>query len=177
MKKTMITVAAAVMMLLAPKADAMHILFRQTAAAIPAQTNFVPVVNATGQVIGTNVTVTPAVVPQFEMNPTVDSALKTGQTVTEFLPPPYGTVASGALMAVSAILGFFLKKKNGQLSTTQTILQSVVTGVEAVGDATTKLSIQSHANAAGVQTQLNPIVQAVTANSPGTLLTAAPPAK
>jgi hypothetical protein len=148
-------------------------MYQQMVPAQPAHTNQVQMIetlpNGQTQLV-TNAVVVPAVPAHYEYKPIVTSSIGTAQTVAGFLPPPYGTVAGIALTAVSGILGFVLKRKNGQLNTTQTILNSVITGVEAVGDATTKLSIQSHAAAAGVQQHLEPIVQAVVTNSPGAII-------
>lgn len=169
MKKFLLS--ASLMFALTLHSPAMSLFFHQKTLPIPAQTNYVVTTFVTNgvQTTATNQVITPGVLPQFEMQPTVSKVLATGETVSGFLPPPYDIVVSGGLTAIGSILAFWLKKKNGQLSTTQTILNSVITGVEAVGDANTKLSIQSHANAAGVQPDLNPIVQTVTANGPGTL--------
>jgi hypothetical protein len=148
-------------------------VYQQTTPAKPAETNQVAMLqtlpNGQTQLV-TNTVVTPAVPAQYEYVPMLTAGMNTAKTVSGFIPPPYGTVAGIALTAVSAILGFILKRKNGQLSTTQTILQSVITGVEAAGDATTKVSIQSHATAAGVQQDLEPVVQNTVANSPGAIL-------
>lgn len=152
-------------------ARAMSLFFRPAAPILVPTTNYVVqvVTNATTGTTSsvTNQVVVPQSVPQFTLAPSVTTALDTGKTVSGFLPPPWDAAVSIGLTGIGSVLALVLKKKNGQLSTTQTILQSVITGVEAVGDANTKLSIQSHANAAGVEPDLYPIVQSATANAPG----------
>lgn len=178
-KFLLLPILTAVMLLLATPAHAMHLLFHPGTPIPVLTTNYV--INVTTNVATgvtstvTNQEVKTVEVPQYTLAPTLTTGLATGQTVSGFLPPPYDLVVSGALTALGTILGIALKKKNGQLSTTQTVLQSVITGVEAVGDANTKLSIQSHANAAGVEPVLQPLVQSVTANAPGPIIPA--PAK
>jgi len=108
--------------------------------------------------------VTPAVTT-YAPNPTVATVLTTGATYAPLAPAPWGWIASGALALATAGLGLYAKVRNGQLNDSQSIVQAVVSGVEAAGTsaAPVKASIQNAAAAAGVQSLLDPIVQAVSA--------------
>jgi hypothetical protein len=100
-----------------------------------------------------------AVVP----NPTIESGLNTGKQFAGFLPEPYGTGAAGILAILSGALGLYAKARNGKLQTANAVISAVVAGVEAVNNADTKTAIQNAAAAAGVQSNLHPIVQEISA--------------
>lgn len=149
-------------------------------AEIGTQTNtiFVPVIvtnTATGAV-STNQTPTQQVVPVYGVSPTLQTGLNYAGAVAPLIPAPFGTILGGVLSLATLGLGFYAKKVNGQLSTAQSVITAVVSGVEVAGDAATKIAIQSHATAAGVQDNLDPIVQTVTKNMPDIPLRTATPA-
>jgi hypothetical protein len=95
--------------------------------------------------------------------PKVTATIETGKAYAAAAPPPWGWIASGVLTLLSGGLGIYVKSKNGKLKTSQSMLNAVVAGVEAAGDSAgeVKISIQKAAAAAGVQEQLDPLVQKV----------------
>ena len=127
----------------------------------PAQivTNTVPIlVPVTNFVAVTNFVYTPAA--------TVTNWIAAAQTVAPLIPPPAGEIVSGVLALALAGLGLFARAKSAQATSAGQMLTATIAGVEAAGHALTKASIQASAAAAGVQDQLDPIVQAVTKNMP-----------
>ena len=105
----------------------------------------------------------------YTVNPGVDQAINTGQTVSSFLPPPYGTAATAGLGLLSAVLGFIARAKSQKLDSVQAVadmVKPIIAGVEQGGDAATKQAIQSHAAAAGVQQHLDQMVQTLTSQMP-----------
>jgi len=150
----------------------------------PATTNFVPVVvpassNAVTGIVtpiqtNYNVVVTaPTTNYTYVPNTNLVAGIQTAQTVSNFLPAPWGTVTNGVLALALAGLGIYAKSKNGQASNLNDILTATVTGVEAASNAlppatasALKATIQTHAAAAGVQPDLDAVVQAVTKNMP-----------
>lgn len=165
------------------------------AVQLPGVTNYVPVVvtNPVVQIVTNTVTGLPVTntiyVPvtnyqqvvsvqwqtNFVVSPAVTNLVATGQQVTGLLPPPYGTIAGGILALLAAGAGLLAKAKSGQLSTAQSIVSAVVSGVEAAGDANTKSAIQVAASAAGVQADLHSIVQSQTESPhPGAVMSPEP---
>lgn len=151
-------------------------LVKKTTTFFP-YTNSVPVIStntATGIISTNTITVTGIRTNiTFAVNPSVSSAIETGQQISQFVPPPYGTLLTGLLGLSTAALGAYAGYKNKQVNSTADALQTaqdtitaVAAGVEAAGNAYVKSSIQSHAAAAGVQNYLDPIVQAVSATMP-----------
>lgn len=158
-------------------------LFKQTPGAVtPAQTNLTAVVspattNAAGQVSPpqTNqvLVVSPAVTnpPTYTVAPAVQATLATAQQIAPVIPAPFNGLAEGGLALLSGILALTAAWKNKQLSASQKIaavVQPIIAGVEAAGSPALKSAIQSHAVAAGVQSVLDPIVQAVSQQMPDT---------
>lgn len=178
--------AIALCFLSTPTASAMGWLTKPSGVTYTPFTNYVPVViTVTNPVTGvaTPVTITNTQIvdrwfTNYAANPAITNAINLGHEATAFIPAPYGDLAALGLTGLSALLGLLVRARNGQLSTANSIVGAVVAGVEAAGDSTTKASIQSHAAAAGVQTELHSIVQATTqAPSPGAIIppTAATP--
>ena len=133
-------------------------------ALVPTATIVQPATPASTNSAGVVTPAAPAViVTNYAPNPTVQGALNTGAQYAPLAPAPWGWIASGVLALASAGLGLFAKSKNGQLNDAQSITQAVITGVEAANNADTKKAIQTAAAAAGVQGQLDPLVQSVTA--------------
>jgi hypothetical protein len=100
----------------------------------------------------------------YAVNPSLTAAIHAGETYAPLAPAPYGWIASAALALAAGGLGLYAKNRNGKLNDAQSALTAVVTGVEAAGDAAApvKVSIQSAATAAGIQDQLDPLVQSIT---------------
>lgn len=99
----------------------------------------------------------------------IENGLATGRQVAQVIPPPYGTVLDGILALGLAALGLYAQNRNKKkeaaetkLDTAVSIVKAITTGVEAIGHPETKAAIQNAAVAAGVQSELHPIVQQVT---------------
>ncbi len=89
-----------------------------------------------------------------------------GNQIAPLIPAPFGTAVEGILALATLGLGYFAKIKTAQANTNSSLLNAVIAGVETGNSDATKAAVQSHAAAAGLQTTLDPIVQAITANMP-----------
>lgn len=106
----------------------------------------------------------------YAESPVAASVIQTGQTVSQFLPPPYSTAATTGLGLIAGLLGIVAAVKSKKVKSLQSLAdlaQPIIAGVEAASDKATKLAIQSHATAAGVQSNLDALVQTVTQTMPG----------
>jgi len=126
-------------------------------AALTATPNVTPAV--TNAVTGA--VTPPATNTTYAPNPALVAGIQQAQGYTGLIPPPYGTAVDGLLALALAGLGLYARSKNGQLSTANSVINAVVSGVEAVGHPETKAAIQNAAVAAGVQVNLDPVVQSV----------------
>jgi hypothetical protein len=113
--------------------------------------------------------VTPAAT-NYAPNAALLSGIETGRQFAPLAPAPFGWLIDGALALAAAGLGLLAKKKNGELFTAQTkaetaqaVTRAIIAGVEVIGHAETKASIQNVAAGAGVESQLFPLVQSVSA--------------
>ena len=97
----------------------------------------------------------------YVVAPAVADGIATANTYAPLIPAPYNLPVTAALALLSAGLGIYARQRNGQLSTANAIVNAVVSGVEAVGHPETKAAIQNAAVAAGVQSQLDSVVQPV----------------
>lgn len=151
MKKVLILLSAVALLAVTGCETIKKALYDQAPVVVPASTNAV-----TGVVTPavTNVVLTP--------KESITNGAKTAEGYAGALPPPYGTIAGGLLALALAGVSIYAKQQNGQLSTAQSVIQAVVTGVEAVGHPETKAAIQNAAVAAGVQADLHPVVQDTT---------------
>lgn len=93
--------------------------------------------------------------------PAIQTALATAHQYTPMLPSPYNVPVDAALGFLSVLLGLYARVMNGKLTKSNAIVNAVIAGVEVVGHPETKAAIQNSAAAAGVQTQLDPLVQNV----------------
>jgi hypothetical protein len=84
--------------------------------------------------------------------PAIDKTVEVAQTVSGFLPPPYGEAAAGAFALISGLLAAAVKRRNAQLST-------VIQGVEKSGNADTKKAIADLAQIKGVYESLHAFVK------------------
>jgi hypothetical protein len=116
-----------------------------------------------------HVEVPPNVTIAYQVSPKTTTTLQTGEAIAGAVPAPYGTLAILGLTALSGVLGIFAKLKSGQAASAQEVadlVNPIIAGVESVGNPATKLAIQQHAVAAGVQDVLDPLVQAVSKQMP-----------
>lgn len=94
------------------------------------------------------------------------ATIRAAQGGAAMLPPPANLYAEGALTAIALALGVFAKWKGSKLTTSERINSAIIAGVEAAGNAAVKSSIQTHAAAAGVGSELDTNVQKVTDSMP-----------
>ena len=94
------------------------------------------------------------------------NAIAIANQVAPLIPAPFGEIASGVLALATAGLGLYAKAKSNQLSTSQSMLSSVITGVEKGGTPQTKQAIQQSSVAAGVADQLDNAVHQITSQLP-----------
>lgn len=111
---------------------------------------------------------------QVQPNTNLVAAIKTGQTIAPLLPQPIGGIASGVLALLAAGLGLYAKSKNTLANSALTsaakansLLTTVVAGVEAAGDVGTKTNIARMSTAANNASELDNIVQAISQQMAG----------
>ena len=120
-----------------------------------------PTTNTVGN-ITTVIPGTPAIT-NYGVNPILTTVASGAQIAAPLVPQPWGLII-GAIGTLLAAAGTGIAAaKNAQLNTNASMLASVITGVETAGTPATKTAIQNLATAAGVSSQLDAIVQAVTA--------------
>lgn len=156
MKKTLLILSAVTLLAVAGCSTLDKALLTQQPSITPATTNAV-----------TGAVTPPVTNSEYVPKPAIQGAITTAQTYTPLIPAPYGTAVDTLLALAAAGLGLYARSRNGALASTaaklqtaNTIVQAVVSGVEAVGHPETKAAIQNAAVAAGVQVSLDPIVQA-----------------
>jgi uncharacterized lipoprotein YajG len=109
--------------------------------------------------------VTGAVTPEqavYVTKPVIASTIATAQQYAPLIPAPYSFPVEAGLGILSAGLALYARSRNGKLNTANSVLQAVVTGVEAAAHSETKVAIQNAAVAAGVNDDLHAIVQDTT---------------
>lgn len=148
---------------------------------LPGQTNFVAaVVAATTNVVGNVVTITPpfvtnlvTVIPasyvtnwatnvSVVVNPGLQSALATVETVNRFNPTPTAPLVELALAGAVAVLGFVARLKSQQAATNAGLAQTLVQGIEEAKSAETKASVKKISEKLGNAPAVNALVQKVT---------------
>jgi len=110
-----------------------------TGQMVPAVTNYVP--NSIANQIGQGTTV-----------------------VAPFLPPPWGMILSAIGVLVTTGAGAIATYQNSKLRDHQTMLNSVIAGVEAGNNDATKTAISNIAAATGLGAKLDSIVQKVSSS-------------
>lgn len=159
-----------------------------TVVTVPPQTNTVAhVVPAATNVNGNVVTITPAFVTNvvtitpaayltnwstnvvFEVNPGVQSALSTLETVNKFNPTPSAPLIDLALAGVAAGLAWVARLKSKAAAKAQAegkeslgLAQTLVIGIEEASSPETKAAVKKISDKAGNAPQLNALVQRVT---------------
>jgi len=94
----------------------------------------------------------------YSVNPGVSATLGAAKEIAPAFGP-YGVIASAGLGLLVAGLGWIAKKKSDQTA----LLPAIITGVEsAANNAEVKEEIEKVARAAGVESQLNALVQKIT---------------
>ena len=109
--------------------------------------------------------VTGVVTPEqasYAPKPIIENSIATAKQYAPLIPAPYSLPVELGLSALSAGLALYARSRNGKLNTANSILQAVVTGVEAAAHAETKVAIQNAAVAAGVNDDLHAVVQDTT---------------
>lgn len=152
-----------------------------TVITVPGQTNTVAqVVAATTNVVGNVVTITPPFVTNlvtitpaafvtnwstnvvFEVNPGVQGALSTLETVNKFNPTPTGPFVDLALAGAAGVLGFIARLKTKQAAANANLAQTLVLGIEEAKSAETKASVKKVSEKLGNAPAVNALVQKVT---------------
>jgi hypothetical protein len=148
---------------------------------IPGQTNTVArIVEATTNVVGNVVTITPPFVTNivtitppafvtnwstnvtFEVNPGVQSALATLETVNKFNPTPSAPIIDAFLYLALGALGCIAKVKTRKAEENASLARTLVIGIEESQSADTKAAVARAATAAGNAPQVNALVQRIT---------------
>jgi hypothetical protein len=112
------------------------------------------------QTVTTTTNGQPATNIVYEVNPGVTSALSSAKDIAQDVGGPWGMVVSGGLGLVAAALTWIAKRKSDQKAA---LLPAIITGVESAPDnAQVKYAIEKVARAAGVESQLNAVVQKIT---------------
>ncbi len=152
-----------------------------TVVSVPAQTNTVAhVVPAATNVVGNVVTITPPFVTNvvtispaafvtnwstnvvFEVNPGVQTALSTLETVNKFNPTPTGPIVDLALAGAAGLLAFIARMKTKQAAANAGLAQTLVMGIEESQSAETKAAVRKVSEKLGNAPAVNALVQKVT---------------
>lgn len=148
---------------------------------IPGHTNVVAaVVEATTNVVGNVVTITPpfvtnvvTVIPasyvtnwstnvSVVVNPGLQSALATVETVNKFNPTPSAPIIEFALAGVMGVLGYVARLKTKQAAANAGLAQTLVMGIEEAKSAETKAAVAKISEKLGNAPAVNALVQKVT---------------
>jgi hypothetical protein len=97
------------------------------------------------------------------VDPKAVTVIETTRAVNVATAPlnPYSPLVEIALGTAALVLGWFAKKKNGEATSANAQLVSVIKGVNNADDAKVKEEILSQATTDGVETQLNKTVKSV----------------
>lgn len=103
------------------------------------------------------------------VHPATAQAIAAGEAVAPFLPPPFGTILSGALATLSAGLAVAVRRRNGQLATEKALSDAIMDGVERAAIPAVKQAIDSVADARDVRTELKGRLVSKGYSKPGAL--------
>lgn len=152
-----------------------------TVITVPGKTNIVArVVEATTNVVGNVVTITPpfvtnvvTVIPasyvtnwstnvSVIVNPGLESALATVETVNKFNPTPSAPFVEIALTGIGLLLGYVAKVKTRAANENASLARTLVLGIEEAKSAETKAAVEKLSAAVGNAPAVNALVQKVT---------------
>lgn len=105
---------------------------------------------------------------QVQPNTNLLGAIQTGQQIAPLIPQPFGGITSAVLALLAGGLGLYAKTRNTLANTAlnnvakaNSLLTTVIAGVEAAGDVATKNNIATMAAAAGNSLALDNHVQVI----------------